>query len=267
MNDVSLGPVVLSGPRFGVALALIALLVTAEILERRGRKGVAPVAWNAVVLGLLAARLGYVALHLGTYVRAPLSALYVWQGGFNLPIGAAAAAVYAVAVLRSRRALLSGALLAGLIGAVVWGGWQLASGPPPAPSPDVLTVRLQGLDGTQTDVKAFVGRPLVVNLWATWCAPCQRELPMLASEAAATPDVTFVFVSQGEPRPRVASYLKEHALSLQHVFLDKSSALSAAVATKGLPTTLFFDAQGKLVGRWLGELSKAKLSDELKRIR
>jgi len=267
MNDVSLGPVVLSGSRFGVALALIALLVTSEILERRGRKGVAPVAWNAVVLGLLAARLGYVALHLGSYVRAPLSALYVWQGGFDLPVGVAAAVLYAVAVLRSRRAVLAGALLAGLIGAVVWGGWQLASGPPPAPSPDVLTARLQGLDGVQTDVKAFVGRPLVVNLWATWCAPCQRELPMLAAQAAATPGVTFLFVSQGEPQPRVAAYLKEHDLSLEHVFLDGNSRLSAAVSTRGLPTTLFFDARGKLVGRWLGELSKAKLGDELQRIR
>jgi thiol-disulfide isomerase/thioredoxin len=267
MNDVSLGPVVLSGPRFGVALALIALLVTAEILDRHGRKGVAPVAWNAVVLGLLAARLGYVALHLGSYARAPLSALYIWQGGFSLPFGAVAAVAYAVTVLRARRVLLGGALLAGLIGAVVWGGWQLASGPPPAPAPDVLTTRLQGLDGSTSDIAAFVGRPLVVNLWATWCAPCQRELPMLASQAAATPDVTFLFVSQGEPQPRVAAYLKEHHLSLQHVFLDAGSRLSAAVSTRGLPTTLFFDARGKLVGRWLGELSVAKLGDELKRVR
>ena len=69
MNEVSLGPVVLSGPRFGVALALIALLVTAEILERRGRKGLAPIAWNAVVLGLLAARLGYVGAAPGQLMR------------------------------------------------------------------------------------------------------------------------------------------------------------------------------------------------------
>ncbi|MEJ2289279.1 MAG: TlpA disulfide reductase family protein [Deinococcales bacterium] len=267
MNDVSLGPVVLSGPRFGVALALIALLVTAEILDRRGRKGVAPVVWNAVVLGLLAARLGYVALHLGTFARDPLSALYVWQGGFNLIVGVVAAVAYAAVALRARAALLTGALLAGLVGAVVWGGWQLASGPPPAPSPNVLTATLQALDGSTTDVKAFVGKPLVVNLWATWCAPCQRELPMLAAAASATPDVTFVFVSQGEPQARVASYLKAHDLSLHHVYLDGGSRLSAAVSTKGLPTTLFFDRRGHLVSRWLGELSKARLNDELKGIR
>lgn len=266
MGGVRLGPVVLSGPRFGVAIALIALLVVAEVLERRGRKGLAPAAWNAVVFGLLAARLGYVVLHLAVYARDPLSALYVWQGGFNLAVGVGAALALAVITLRDRPAVLRGALLAGAVGAVVWGGWQLAAGVPRQPSPSVLTAQLEGLDGSTSDVRAFVGKPLVVNLWATWCAPCQRELPMLSSAASATPAVTFLFVSQGEPRGRVESYLTKHDLKLRHVLLDPGSRLSAAVATRGLPTTLFFDKQGHLVGRWLGELSQARLDDELKRI-
>ena len=264
VNDVRLGPVAISGERFGVAIALVALLIAAEVLDRRGRKGVAPVAWNAVVFGLLAARLGYVALHMGAYVADPLSVAYLWQGGFDLPIGVAAGAVYAVIVLRAQRAVLAGALLAGAAGAVVWGGWQLASGPPQAPRPSVMTAQLVGLDGTTSDVAAFGGKPLVVNLWATWCTPCQHELPMLASAAGANPGVTFLFVSQGEPAARVKSYLEQHDITLQHVFLDPGSDLSTAVATKGLPTTLFFDAQGKLVSRWLGELSRPRLQDEIK---
>lgn len=267
MNDISLGPVVLSGPRFGVAIALVALLVTAEVLHRRGREGVAPVAWNAVLVGLAAARLGYVGLHLPTYLRDPLSVLYLWQGGFDLAIGTAAGLLFAVLATRRRREVLTGALLAGAVGAVVWGGWQLASGPPPAPSADVLTVKLQGLDGSSSDVGAFVGGPLVVNLWATWCGPCQRELPMLESAAASMPGVTYLFVSQGEPSQRVADYLKAHDLKLEHVLLDPDSRLSAAVSTKGLPTTLFFDERGKLVGRWLGELSRPRLDDELAAVR
>ncbi len=266
MNDVRLGPVVLSGPRFGVAIALIALLIVAEVLSRRGRRGVAPVAWNAVVVGLLAARLGYVALHFGSFVAAPLSVLYLWQGGFNLAIGTAAGVGYAVVVLRARPQVLAGALLAGAVGAAVWGGWQLASGPPAPPQASVMTASLTGLDGATSDVAAFVGKPLVVNLWATWCSPCQRELPMLASAARANPGVTFLFVSQGEPAARVRRYLQQHGIELQHVYLDAGSRLSAAVATKGLPTTLFFDGRGKLVGRWLGELSRARLHDELGRI-
>jgi len=254
----------MSGERFGVAIALVAVLVVAEVVSRRGRKGVAPVAWNAVVVGLLGARLGYVALHLGAYVQDPVSILYVWQGGFDLAIGVAAALLYTVIVLRSERALLAGALLAGVAGAVVWSGWQLASGPPQAPRPSVMTAQLVGLDGTTSDVAAFGGKPLVVNLWATWCTPCQRELPMLASAAGANPGVTFLFVSQGEPAARVKSYLEQHDITLQHVFLDPGSDLSTAVATKGLPTTLFFDAQGKLVSRWLGELSRPRLQDEIK---
>lgn len=267
MGDVSavrLGPVALSGERFGVAIALVALLIVAEVLERRGRKGVAPVAWNAVLVGLLAARLGYVALHMTVYAKDPLSVLYVWQGGFDLLVGAAAGTMVAIVALRAQRALLTGALLAGAIGAVVWGGWQLASGPPQAPKPSVMTAQLRGLDGRGSQLKAFVGKPLVVNLWATWCSPCQRELPMLAKAAEVDPGVTFLFVSQGEPAARVRGYLEQHDIHLDHVFLDPSSALSAAVATKGLPTTLFFDARGNLASRWLGELSKPRLQDELK---
>lgn len=263
VNDVRLGPVALSGERFGVLIALVALLVVAEVLNRRDRKGVAPVAWNAVVFGLLVARLGYVALHMGAYVADPLSVLYLWQGGFNLAIGTLAAVAYAVFALRSQRALLLAALLAGVTGAVVWGGWELASGPPKPPAPDVMTAQLQALGGGTSDVEAFVGKPLVVNLWATWCSPCQRELPMLAAAAKADPGVTFLFVSQGEAEARVRDYLRKHDIALRHVFLDPGSRLSSAVATKGLPTTLFFDARGKLVSRWLGELSKPKLQDEL----
>jgi len=266
VNDVRLGPLVLSGPRFGVAIAIVALLVVAEVLNRRGRHGVAPVAWNAVVIGLVAARLGYVALHLGSYLQAPLSVLYVWQGGFQLVIGAVAGTAYAVIALHARPALLAGALLAGAAGVAVWGGWELAAGPPPAPKASLMTAQLVGLDGAHSDVAAFVGKPLVVNLWATWCAPCQRELPMLAGVARSTPGVTFVYVSQGEPEARVKRYLQTHDLRLSHVFLDAGSRLSTAVATKGLPTTLFIDARGKLVGRWLGELSKPRLEDELRRI-
>lgn len=267
MNDIRLGPIVLSGPRFGVAIALVALLVTAELVNRRGRQGVSNVAWNAVLVGLVGARLGYVALHLSSYLRDPVSVLYLWQGGFQLAIGAGAALLYAVAAARKQPRVLAGALLAGVAGAVVWGGWQLAAGPAPAPSPNVLTAQLQGLEGGSYDVQAFVGRPLVVNLWATWCAPCQRELPMLEAAEADAPGVTFLFVSQGEPQARVARFLQAHHLKLQHVFLDAGSSLSAAVATKGLPTTLFFDSNGHLVSRWLGELSRPRLDDELARIR
>lgn len=267
MLDVRIGPLALSGPRFGALLALAALLIVAEVVDRRGRRGVAAVAWNAVLLGLLGARLGFVALHAGSYLPRLWTVLYVWQGGFAMLPGAAVGTAYAVAVLARRAPLLRGALLAGAVGAVVWGGWQAASitqAPPPA---SLSQAPLPSLTGDPVAPAAFLGAPVVLNLWATWCGPCQRELPLLASVARETPGVTFLFVSQGEPRERVATYLQDRGLQLEHVLLDPGSTLSAAASTAGLPTTLFFDASGTLRGRWLGELSRARLEAELARIR
>ncbi len=267
MTDVRIGPLALSGPRFGALLALVVVLVVAEVLERRGRRGVAPAAWNAVLIGLLGARLGYVARHIGSYLGEPWTVLFVWQGGFSLIAGALAGALYGVLALRGRPRLLRSALLAGVLGAVVWGGWQAAAVTTAPEPPTLFAQPLSTLDGDTLSPSSFLGRPVVVNLWATWCGPCQRELPLLASAARETPEVTFLFVSQGEPGDRVAGYLEDHALELEHVLLDPSSSLSAAASSAGLPTTLFFDARGRLAGRWLGELSRPRLDAELARIR
>ncbi|MEO7056552.1 MAG: TlpA disulfide reductase family protein, partial [Caldimonas sp.] len=119
------------------------------------------------------------------------------------------------------------------------------------------------LEGPSRQLDAFVGKPTVVNLWATWCPPCVREMPMLQQAQAQRPDVNFVFLNQGESRAQVSAWLKLHGLPLDNVLLDDKRAASAAFQQKGYPTTMFFQADGSLVSVRLGELSAATLSDKL----
>ncbi|WP_459655422.1 TlpA family protein disulfide reductase, partial [Achromobacter xylosoxidans] len=67
---------------------------------------------------------------------------------------------------------------------------------------------------------AFQGKPTVVNLWASWCPPCRREMPAFEQAQAANPDIHFVFLNQGEAASTVRQYLDEHAPSLANALLD-----------------------------------------------
>jgi thiol-disulfide isomerase/thioredoxin len=128
---------------------------------------------------------------------------------------------------------------------------QTPGTPPEAPAPT-----LAGL---------LDGRPLVVNLWATWCGPCRAEMPVLAQAQAQRPDVRFVFVNQGERPEQVQRYLAAERLALKDVWLDIGSALGPALGSSGLPTTVFFDAQGRQVDAHLGLMNAASLQARLQR--
>ena len=107
------------------------------------------------------------------------------------------------------------------------------------------------------------GRPMVLNLWATWCPPCRREMPALARAQAAFPGVHFVFANQGESLAEVQPYLTQAGLPLKNVLLDGGSQLSAALTARALPTTAFYDAQGRLVEVHMGELTSAAIARQL----
>ena len=122
---------------------------------------------------------------------------------------------------------------------------------------------LQSMDGTTIALASFEGRPTVVNLWATWCPPCQREMPVLHAAQRSRPDVNFVFLNQGESAQQVAAYLGKSGLALRNVLLDGRGEAGAALGHRALPTTLFFDSRGRLVDTRVGELSEATLAERL----
>lgn len=269
MNSVSLGPFALSADRFAALLALSAFLIAAEVLGRRRRRPeLIAWAWNAALVALIGARLGYVLTHLQIFGRDPLAVLQFWQGGFAAWAGVLAALLYAVLRFRGERRILALTLLPALAALIAWGGFTAVSLlSRPAESPTLFATRLERLGGDPLSPVDLLGTPVVLNLWATWCGPCRRELPLLAAVAAEEAGVAFVFVSQGESAARVEGYLAERGLVLPTVLLDPAGEIGRAARSRALPTTLFFDSEGRMVFRSLGELSRARLQDGIERIR
>jgi len=126
---------------------------------------------------------------------------------------------------------------------------------------------LSSLEGRSVSLTDFAGKPTVVNLWATWCPPCRREMPALQRTQAANPDVNIVFVNQGEEAATIAAFLGRHGLALRNVLVDPQSSTGAALGHSALPTTLFFDAHGRLAGTRIGEMSQATLTQRLASLR
>lgn len=96
-----------------------------------------------------------------------------------------------------------------------WGG------PGPAPLP-----RWQGvaLDASTVVLPALRGQPVVVNLWATWCPPCRREMPVLRQARAQHPQVRFLWIDQGEAPDVVQRFAAQHGLPPADVLLDPTPA-------------------------------------------
>lgn len=261
MDVINLGPLLVSGERLAAVGALWLFLAAAGLLDRWSPRPLSAVAWRALLVGLVAARTGYVAAHWDAFSVEPASTLFVWQGGFSLGWGLAGAGAYLAAALRSPRAIA----LAGLAAVVGLGAWLaagalLAPQPPATPLPRIAAMRL---DGTPVSTAALIGRPLVINLWATWCGPCRREMPMLMEVASARSDVTFLLLNQGEAEGAVRRYLIDNGLSATHIALDPGGDAGRRLGAPGLPTTLFVSADGRVRSTHTGEISRAALSDEL----
>lgn len=112
-------------------------------------------------------------------------------------------------------------------------------------------------DGGDISIASFKGVPVLVNLWASWCAPCIKELPTLQKLEAAQADegkLGVIAVSQDMgPQGSVDAFLGDKKIGRFAAFHDKEMALSSALGVQILPTTVLYDSQGKEVWRFVGD--------------
>jgi thiol-disulfide isomerase/thioredoxin len=268
MNQaLQIGP--LSLP-FGLLLTLVAIGLGGFFAHRMARTAdvdAEPTLTQMLIVGVLAARLGFVLRWHEQYFELPSSIFNIRDGGWEPAVGVVAALLFGLLKARRNADLRKAVAIAPVIaGAVLLLGGIAAILLKPSPVP-MPALTLQSLDGREVSLAGFVGKPTVVNLWASWCPPCRREMPAMQHSQAANPDVNFVFVNQGEEPQVVAEYLKRQGLILGNVLLDPQGSVGVALGQGALPTTLFFDANGLLVSTRLGELSSATLNQRLVEIR
>lgn len=134
----------------------------------------------------------------------------------------------------------------------------------PAGAASLPSVRLPCLGpGPVLDTAALAGRPTLVNLWASWCAPCQRETPRIQAVHRQLGDrLAVVGIDTKDDRADGLSFLAYyHVTHAQLVDLD--GQLAARLHSPGLPVTVLLDRRGRIVYRKLGELTVRDLHDAL----
>lgn len=265
MNQtVAIGPLTFSALMLlGLAGAVLGAIAGAWA-GRASRVDIEPLLFRAAVIGLVVARLGFVASFHAAYFEAPLSIVDIRDGGWMPTAGFAAAAAYLVFVAVRRASLRVPLAAATATAATVWVLGAAGLSALPEPGADGLpAIALQDLEGREVALTAFRGKPTVVNLWATWCPPCRRELPTLRDAQARRGDINFVFLDHAEAPEPVRRFLAAQDLGLRNVLLDLHGQVSQQLGSRALPTTLFFDAAGRLVDARVGELSPATLNQRL----
>ena len=267
--SVNLGPFSLQITHL---LLLLSLLVAAGVgrwVGRHQKTTIGHVLTDMFWVGLLGARLAFVVSWFESYRSAPWTLLDIRDGGFTPWAGLLAAACLAVWRGWQQPAMRKPLLWGLAVGALVWGAMSVTldtlgrSGKPTLPTVALLT--LAGKSTTLAEVAQ--GQPMVVNLWASWCPPCRREMPVLAAAQQQEKEMTFVFANQGEDAATAFRYLQASQLDLRNVLFDAGAQLGHATGSTSLPTTLFYDADGRLVDTHLGELSKASLASKLAKLR
>lgn len=110
------------------------------------------------------------------------------------------------------------------------------------------------------------GRPVLMNLFASWCEPCKRELPLLVDAAAENDDITFVGIDHQDQRANAETMLEDYAVTYPTLY-DQAGETAFEVGARGMPTTVVFDRDGQLAGRVIGELTEASLDKLLEEAR
>ena len=151
----------------------------------------------------------------------------------------------------SSRRLLAGMLAVGLLGA--------CGGDSGGTTAAALTVPIAAADGSSATLTEFSGTPLVVNLWATWCSPCVKEMPAVDEVASETTSVRIIGVNVGDDPAAAAAFAADLGVSYPQ-YTDVDGGLMSEFAVANLPATAFIDADGTV----LDVHSGAFTADELR---
>jgi thiol-disulfide isomerase/thioredoxin len=271
----SLGPFPMTAVILLLAVALaagVARGIAAQMPLPRPAVGSALL--DMLFVGVAVARLAFVLRWWPQYAADPVGILRLGDGGYIGWAGVLGALGYGAWRARRSAALRLPLAWGSGIGLVAWlllgAGLARMQAGVTLPETPLLMLAQPGTGTaaapTMRLAELAAGKPLVVNLWATWCPPCRREMPVLARAQATHPDVVFAFANQGESVAEIDDFLRVQSFALRNVLRDEGSKLMLDAGSRSLPTTLFFDARGRLVATHMGELTEAGLAQKLQQV-
>ncbi len=259
-----LGPLALSWPNLAL---LLGILVFSSLAAR---KGLETKGWWLLLASLLAARIGYTIEHHTTWPSlqtALLATVDIRSGGWNWWVGLLAGGLTAALFFRREapRLLLPGAV--SLAVALLPLGLQYSlSRPAQGSEKPHIEARLHYLEPGQSRLNEVrfddLPKPMLVNLWATWCPPCRAEMPLLVEYQQK--GYPIVLLNAGEDATAILDFLRQTGLSAR-VFLD-SAGLQRTFQVSGLPTTLLIGSDGQITTRHLGPVNRAQLEQLLRQL-
>lgn len=114
-------------------------------------------------------------------------------------------------------------------------------------------VPMQGLSGPSQKLSAFRGKPLIINVWASWCEPCRQEMGSLDRLARRYGGKQFnvIGISTDDYRARALGFLQKSKPAFSH-FIDSKLMLENMLGANQLPLTLLVDTRGRVLGKYYG---------------
>jgi thiol-disulfide isomerase/thioredoxin len=260
---MNIGPIALPLHPLIFLLSVAVALAVAQFVSH-GEQKLQQALFTSVWVGLLVARLSFVIRYFPDFQDNFLKIFDIRDLGFDFIAGILGGLSVVARFFFRLPAFRKSLVVAVSSGMLVWGAANAAVEFFKTPE-SIPSIALMNRDGDPQALTKGDGRPTVINLWASWCGPCQTEMPVLERAQIDHPGVHLVFVNQGESAGHVDSYLESHDLRIRNSLLDPAHAVAKAVGAVGFPTTLFYDANGRLLAAHLGPFSKATFNQALKR--
>ncbi|MDC7260238.1 MULTISPECIES: TlpA disulfide reductase family protein [unclassified Shinella] len=150
---------------------------------------------------------------------------------------------------------IGGVAVALLAGTVIGGMWALGSGMVDHGVAEPVSLTFTDQAGRERGFGDFGGKPILLNVWATWCTPCRKEMPSLdrlqASASTNGFEVVALSIDLGGVQ-RVRPFYEEIGIRNLGIYVDPDSAGMRGLMVTGLPTTILIGADGVELKRWIG---------------